>query len=43
MEGKELFLDGGGKSFHYIPALNKNSVWIEANGIKLLKPHLAMA
>lgn len=28
MEGKEEFLQAGGKSYHYIPALNENPDWI---------------
>ncbi len=31
-EGKETFLHAGGKSFHYIPALNEHPDWIEALG-----------
>jgi ferrochelatase len=32
LEGKEIFLHAGGKSFHYIPALNEHPDWIEAIG-----------
>ncbi len=32
MEGKETFLNAGGKRFSYIPALNESSLWIEALG-----------
>lgn len=32
MEGRAAFLDGGGKEFHYIPALNDNPSWITALG-----------
>lgn len=32
LEGKETFLHAGGKSFHYIPALNEHPDWIEALG-----------
>lgn len=30
MEGKSLFLEGGGGEYHYIPALNDNDTWIKA-------------
>ena len=39
MEGKALFLDGGGESFNYIPALNKNDAWIESME-EIIRPHL---
>lgn len=32
MEGKQTFLGAGGGEFHYIPALNERSDWIEALG-----------
>jgi ferrochelatase len=32
MEGKESFLTAGGKTYHYIPALNESPPWIEALG-----------
>ncbi|NWG39674.1 MAG: ferrochelatase [Hydrogenophilaceae bacterium] len=31
-EGQETFIHAGGKTFHYIPALNENPDWIEALG-----------
>lgn len=31
-EGRETFLHAGGKSFHYIPALNEHPDWIDALG-----------
>jgi ferrochelatase len=31
-EGRESFLVAGGKTFHYIPALNESPVWIDALG-----------
>lgn len=31
-EGREAFEHAGGKTFHYIPALNENPEWIEALG-----------
>jgi len=30
MEGREAFLESGGKEFHYIPALNDDAAWITA-------------
>ena len=30
MEGKDTFLQAGGKEFHYIPCLNERSDWIQA-------------
>ncbi|MBI2734649.1 MAG: ferrochelatase [Aquabacterium sp.] len=30
MEGKQAFLESGGKEFHYIPCLNDNPRWIRA-------------
>jgi ferrochelatase len=39
MEGKSLFLEGGGKSFHYIPALNDEDVWIKSME-EIIRPHL---
>ena len=30
LEGKEIFLEAGGKEYHYIPALNEAPLWIEA-------------
>jgi ferrochelatase len=30
IEGKELFLAGGGREFHYIPCLNDRHPWIAA-------------
>ena len=30
MEGREAFLESGGKEFHYIPALNDDPAWITA-------------
>jgi ferrochelatase len=32
MEGRDSFLSAGGKSFHYIPALNESPAWIDALG-----------
>ena len=32
MEGKEAFLNSGGKEFRYIPCLNDSPAWIEALG-----------
>ena len=32
MEGRDSFLSAGGKSFHYIPALNESAAWIDALG-----------
>ncbi|HYP68055.1 MAG TPA: ferrochelatase [Thiobacillaceae bacterium] len=32
MEGRDSFLNAGGKSFHYIPALNESPAWIDALG-----------
>ncbi len=32
IEGRESYLTSGGKEFHYIPALNEHSVWINALG-----------
>jgi ferrochelatase len=32
MEGRGSFLSAGGKSFHYIPALNESPAWIDALG-----------
>jgi protoporphyrin/coproporphyrin ferrochelatase len=32
MEGKEIFLDHGGKDYRYIPCLNSNPKWIDALG-----------
>ena len=40
MEGKSLFLEGGGKSFNYIPALNKDDEWIKSME-EIIRPHLA--
>ena len=40
MEGKSLFLEGGGKSFNYIPALNKEEEWIKSME-EIIRPHLA--
>jgi ferrochelatase len=31
-EGKESFIVAGGKTFHYIPAVNESPLWIEALG-----------
>jgi ferrochelatase len=39
MEGKSLFLEGGGKSFNYIPALNKEDEWIKSME-EIIRPHL---
>jgi len=39
MEGKTLFLNAGGGEYHYIPALNDSSNWIEAL-VRLVEPHL---
>lgn len=30
MEGRDTFLDAGGKEFHYIPCLNQSPAWIAA-------------
>lgn len=30
MEGKQIFLSNGGGEYHYIPALNAQSLWIQA-------------
>lgn len=30
MEGRDAFLEAGGKTFHYIPCLNDSNVWITA-------------
>lgn len=30
MEAREIFLEHGGKDYHYIPCLNRNPKWIEA-------------
>lgn len=30
MEGRDAFLGGGGKTFHYIPCLNDSNTWITA-------------
>ena len=32
MEGKETFLNAGGKTYSYIPALNESAPWIDALG-----------
>jgi ferrochelatase len=32
MEGRDSFLSAGGRSFHYIPALNESPAWIDALG-----------
>jgi len=32
MEGKSIFISNGGKNYKYIPALNSNSIWIDAMG-----------
>lgn len=40
MEGRETFLEAGGKTFHYIPALNAHPRWIDALGTLALE-HLA--
>ena len=32
MEGRETFLEAGGKEFRYIPALNEHPQWIAALG-----------
>lgn len=32
IEGKETFLNAGGKSYSYIPALNESPLWIDALG-----------
>ena len=32
MEGKETFLNAGGKTYSYIPALNESPLWIDALG-----------
>ena len=40
MEGKSLFFEGGGKSFNYIPALNKDDEWIKSME-EIIRPHLA--
>ena len=32
MEGKETFLNAGGKNYSYIPALNESLLWIDALG-----------
>ncbi len=32
MEGRASFLAAGGKTFHYIPALNEHPHWIDALG-----------
>jgi ferrochelatase len=30
MEAREAFLEAGGSTFHYIPCMNDQPVWIEA-------------
>lgn len=40
MEGKQDFLAAGGKSYHYIPALNEDERWIDALA-SLAERHLA--
>lgn len=40
LEGRDDFLAAGGKSYHYIPALNEDPAWIEALA-KLAERHLA--
>ena len=30
MEAKEAFLGAGGKTYFYIPALNSNTLWLDA-------------
>ncbi len=40
LEGRHDFLAAGGKSYHYIPALNEDPAWIEALA-KLAERHLA--
>jgi len=37
MEGREIFLEAGGKEYHYIPALNENPNWISALGQLVLQ------
>ncbi|MDT8364093.1 MAG: ferrochelatase [Nitrosomonas sp.] len=32
IEGKAIFIASGGENFHYIPALNEHSAWIQALG-----------
>lgn len=32
MEGKSIYIDNGGINYKYIPALNSNSIWIDAMG-----------
>lgn len=40
LEGRDDFLAAGGKSYHYIPALNEDPAWIEALA-QLAERHLA--
>jgi ferrochelatase len=38
-EGREAFLQAGGKTFHYIPCLNDDPVWAAALG-DIVQQHL---
>lgn len=40
MEGRDTFVNNGGKEYHYIPALNDNSNWIKAMG-EIIDLHLS--
>lgn len=40
LEGREAFIESGGKEFHYIPCLNDDTEWIGALG-QLAERHLA--
>ncbi len=40
MEGRDDFLNAGGKEYHYIPALNEDDAWIKALG-DLVEQHLS--
>lgn len=39
IEGKEIFLSGGGREYHYIPALNEDPSWLDALS-SLVERHL---